>query len=460
MSGPRQKARKGARSALAGAALILAANLPAAGLTPSGYVTGSLWVTPKADDTVSTAGLRGLAALSGYAGENADYKFALEYALNGAGLADAGPMSHEWYAPAALGAEVAERASLDLALKEAWVAFYVGDFDLTVGQQIVTWGQADGTNPTDNANARYVGTRDVTAADERKIAAPMLNGLWHLPSGIGTVQGLFMPLSAGNRMPDMGDFITVEDADFAPENFEGGLRGLFYFGNASVSASWLTILDRYPSDVTEWKSVQVSAFPPPGVYVDMPAVLGRTRRQVFGLDAATFLGPYDLRAEGAYVLTEDLAGDDPYKRNPYLTGVVQGSRTFIDGKLSLALSWAPTWIQNFEEVPEESLGTPAAQLFAGQGFGFEQMVALRAQAKLLGETLQPEAMFMAALAARDWLGTVGIGYNVADGWNLKAGANLHGSFRPGDDPLRQLGVFGNDSALDSDSVYIELRFDY
>lgn len=467
------------RALAAGAAILLAATLPVpaqeagaelsgeagsepfiSGVTPSGYVTGSLWATPKAEDPLSTAGFRGALALSGYAGDNADFKLSLEYALNGAGLSDAGDLEAEWYAPAAFGAALADRARLDLALKEAWVSFYAGDFDFIIGQQVVTWGQADGTNPTDNANARYVGTRDASTTDEKKIASPMVNALWNLPSGKGTIQGLFMPLSVANRMPDMGDFIKEEMAAFSPGNFEGGLRGLFYLGQASVSASWLTILDRYPSDVTDWKSVQVSAFPPPGIYVDMPASIGHTRRQVFGFDAAIFAGPYDLRAEATYTLTEDATGDDPYKKNPSLTGVAQGSRSFMDGRLSLALSWAPTWIQAFEKVDDEDLASPAVQLFVGQGFEFEQMVALRAQGKLFGETLQPEAMFMAALAARDWLGTVAVAYNLADGWNLKAGANLHGSFRPDDDPLRQLGVFGNDAALDSDSVYLELRFDF
>ena len=82
------------------------------------------------------------------------------------------------------------------------------------------------------------------------------------------------------------------------------------------------------------------------------------------------------------------------------------------------------------------------------------------QAKFLNETLQAEAMLLTELAARDWLATVSGTYNLADGWNLKGGVNLHGSFRSSDDPLRQLGVFGNDAAQDSDSLYLELRFDF
>ena len=89
-------------------------------------------------------------------------------------------------------------------------------------------------------------------------------------------------------------------------------------------------------------------------------------------------------------LTDDLEGTDPYKKNPSLSGVVQGSRNFLDGRLSLALSWAPTWIQNFEEPPAQALAY-ASRLYTGQGFALEQAVAARAQAKFLNETLQAEA---------------------------------------------------------------------
>ncbi len=455
-------------AALAAAALCFAVSLPAAGegesplvsnLSPSGYVTASAWATPRADDALSTAGLRGNVALSGDAGETGAFKLALEWNANGAGLADAGAAETTWYGPASFSASVADRASVDLSLKEAWFSLYAGDFDLVLGQQIVTWGQADGNNPTDNVNPRYVGTRDATTTDEKKIPVPMVNVTWNLPSGDGAVQGLFLPIPAVNRMPDMGDFVKEDIPGVSPENFEGGVRGLFYIGQSSVSVSYLTVLDRYPSDVTGFTRMMVSPMPPPGIFVEVPDTLGHTRRQIVGIDAVAFLGPYDLRAEWAYTLTDDLEGTDPYKKNPSLSGVVQGSRNFLDGRLSLALSWAPTWIQNFEEPPAQALAY-ASRLYTGQGFALEQAVAARAQAKFLNETLQAEAMLLTELAARDWLATVSGTYNLADGWNLKGGVNLHGSFRSSDDPLRQLGVFGNDAAQDSDSLYLELRFDF
>ena len=156
---------------------------------------------------------------------------------------------------------------MDLSLKEAWFSLYAGDFDLVLGQQIVTWGQADGNNPTDNVNPRYVGTRDATTTDEKKIPVPMVNVTWNLPSGDGAVQGLFLPIPAVNRMPDMGDFVKEDIPGVSPENFEGGVRGLFYIGQSSVSVSYLTVLDRYPSDVTGFTRMMVSPMPPPGIFV-------------------------------------------------------------------------------------------------------------------------------------------------------------------------------------------------
>lgn len=49
---------------------------------------------------------------------------------------------------------------------------------------------------------------------------------------------------------------------------------------------------------------------------------------------------------------------------------------------------------------------------------------------------------------------------IADGWNLKAGMNIYGSFRCDGDAQRQLGTFGNDTIIQSDTLYLEVRFDF
>jgi hypothetical protein len=132
---------------------------------------------------------------------------------------------------------------------------------------------------------------------------------------------------------------------------------------------------------------------------------------------------------------------------------------------TFTLSWAPTYIFGFDK-PTVSPMIPAQiqsyfyRLYVGQGYELENMIGARVQTKLANETIQPETMFVTGLAARDWLATTSVGINLADGLNMKAGANMHGSFRDSSDVDRQFGTFSNDGMIKSDSVFVELRIDF
>lgn len=424
-------------------------------LAPSGYVTASAYVAPWSDDhSLSAAGLRGAFQLDGLVLGEADFRLTTELYSNLAGIADDKDYAGESYSPLAWGMTWNDRTSFDADLKEAWVSFAAGDFDFIVGKQIIAWGQADGTNPTDNINPRYVGTRSVSATAEKKLGVPALNAVYNLPSGKGNVQGVFLPMAVTNRMPSMGPVVTVEKPEFSAENFGGGARVMLYPGAASVSASYLTVLDPYPFSVVGWKKI---AMPPMPMPITVP-VLGHTRVHVFGCDAVYPVAGFDLRAECAYTLTEDIDGTDPEVKNPSLSGVAQASRTYFDGTTVFTISWAPSYIFGFEKPAASVPGM--SMLSVGQGYRLENMAGIRVQSKLMNETLQLEAMFLGAFAARDWYSSAGVTYNVADGWNLKSGVNLYGSFLKDSDPDRQYGTFGNDSTNGADSIYTELRFDF
>ncbi|HNY21515.1 MAG TPA: hypothetical protein PKO22_05120 [Treponemataceae bacterium] len=451
------------RHAILAAPLLLGAALSAQTFAPSGYVTAFAYAAPEKSLPIDAAGLRGALNGSGTLGDAVSYGLSLEAygkAFDMAAAKYGGAVKNSWYAPASFEVTYDEETVFACDLKEAWVGFALGDFDLTVGKQLVTWGQADGTNPTDNINPRYVGTRSVSTAAERKMGIPMVNVVYNLPGNAGNVQGIFIPYSVPNRMPYMGSFLSTAEIPLDVSSMEGGVRAIVYPGSLSVSASYLTILDRYPSDIVAYTT---QTFGP--VTVTTPSALGHNRQHVFGLDAVWLIGGFDLRTEWAYTMTKDFDGTDPYARNPFVTGVVQASRTFIDGTTTLTLSWSPTYIFNFTK-PVVSPMIPVNvrpyyyRLYIGQGYEFENMVGLRAQTKLLNETIQPEAMFLTGLSARDWLATLSVGVNIADGWNLKAGANFYGSFRDPSDVEMKFGTFSNDNLIDADSIYLELRFDF
>ncbi len=423
---------------------------------PSGYVTASVYATPADNTNLETAGLRGAFNLDGFI-YDAQVRLSMELYSNLAGISDDTAYSDDCYYPGAYQGSWNDRTLFSGDLKEAWIGFALGDFDLNLGKQILTWGQADGTNPTDNINPEYVGTRSLSGSMEKKMGVPMINLVYYLPGIDGNIQGILMPLASYNKMPSFGDYISIETPELDFDNMEAGIRALIYPGAVSLSVSYLTILDRYPSDALETVLMPI----PPAFTstIPVPSVLGHNRQHIIGFDAVWLINGFDLRTEWAMTLTRDSDGTDPFARNSFINGVLQGSRSFLNETTNVSLSWAPKYIFNFEK-PEVPPSAPyLSQLYIGQGYELENMIGLRIQSKLLNETLQPEVMFLAALSAKDHLTTAGLTYNLADGWNLKAGVNLYGSFLSDSDQERQFGAFGNDNIIDSDSIYIEIRLD-
>lgn len=426
----------------------------------SGWVAASAYLRPWETDLLAATGLRGSVAVDGTAFDAVGFRLALEGYSNIAGLADSADWTWSQPDPLSVVATGNSRLVAALDLKEAWIDFALGALDVRLGKQLIAWGLADGTNPTDNVDARHIGTRLVSTLDEQKMGSLAANLVYNLPGNLGTIQGLFVPVSVPNDMPSIaqtipaGPMTIVIKEDSAPDsalaNVEGGLRSLFYAGNLSFSASWLSYLDRYPD---------FSLIAGPGPLITLTPFHSRVNQ--FGLDAAWLSGGWDLRAEGALALTADTAGTDPGIKNSSISAVVQGSRSFLDGMLTASLAWAPRYV--FDHVAPTAGGTDTVSMLAqynGQAYAFEQAGSVRVAGKLLGETLQPEAMFLAELAARDWLATLSVTYNLADGVNLKGGAAFYGSFLAAGDPEREWGTFSNSRTIDKDYLYLELRLSF
>jgi len=371
-------------------------------------------------------------------------------------------------------------------LKELFLEYLAGDLLVRAGKQLYTWGLADGNNPTDTLNPRWVGTRFTTTLDEQKIAVPGVLAEYSLPDNLGKLEAVFLPLAVPNVLPSVafdqivfaglagnnfgapavsGQRIVLVNADmpsFSASNLEGGFRGLIYLENLTFSLSYLTQLDKY-FDLLLTKTLvpgTLGVTAPMTITTQTP-VFNRVHQ--FGGDFATSFAGVELRGEGAFVLTQDGSGKDLYTKNPSLKAVFQLSRSWLDGMVSTSLSWAPTYVvaHQFWDSYSAAEQTSAFQMAQrnGQAYGFENSLGLRVGLTLLGETLKPDALVLVNSAARDYLGTLGATYNLADGWNLKFGASLYGTLIP-DSQARELSIFGNSVTDKKDGAYLELRWDY
>ncbi|AEJ18247.1 DUF1302 family protein [Gracilinema caldarium] len=447
----------------------LAGLLSAQDIQLGGSLSPSVFALPAQKPAVAFTGLRGTGFLQGHLGDNTSYRFSAETYINSAGLAE----SSSWESSTdthLLSASLWGNSRLGgtVELKEAWLETSLGDLDLRLGKQLIAWGLADGNNPTDTINARHQGTRYTTTLDEQKISSWMFNGTYYLPNNLGTIQALILPISIPNDLPSIAmtipgsgsapTIVIKEDSypEFALENIEGGLQSLFYLGNLSFSASYFTFLDRYP----DFSAAVVGG---PSTTITYTPVHNRIHQ--FGLDAAYVIAGFDIRSEWALIFTKDLEGIEVTEKNPYLQGVLQASRSFINSTTTLSLAWAPRYVLNYK-APEDysSISDQQAAImirqYDGQAYQEENGLSLRLAGKYFNETLQPELLFLVETSARDWLGTASISYQLADGISLKAGTVQYGSFLAESDPDRELGTFSKASTIDRGYYYIELKFSF
>ena len=144
---------------------------------------------------------------------------------------------------------------------------------------------------------------------------------------------------------------------------------------------------------------------------------------------AVNVGRIGLRAEGAYVDTEDGAGRDPFIKNPFLFVVVGGDRTFRE-YLNLNVQYLYRFVRGYSTL-RPGLSPTEAGVAELQGILNSQMTrvqhgaSFRVSHKWLRETLEGEC------AAAGFVGPDGLAvrpkvtYTATDHWKVLAGAEIY-----------------------------------
>jgi len=155
----------------------------------------------------------------------------------------------------------------------------------------------------------------------------------------------------------------------------------------------------------------------------------RDRRiRVVGVDAATTIGRYGLRAEGAYVRTEDGSGTDPFTKNPHVFIVIGGDRTF-DGRLNLNLQYLVREVLRFRAPPAGAPPESAAiaeqeAVLSSQTRRTQHGASIRASYTWLHETLETEWAAVGYTGPRGIAMRPKVTYAVSDRLTLLTGAEL------------------------------------
>lgn len=323
-----------------------------------------------------------------------------------------------------------------MELREAYATVALGNLDLRAGRQILAWGRADGINPTGNLAAEDLTLLTPDDAD-RRLGVTAAVARYYM--GSLSVSGVWIAEFRGHRFPVPRDGgLTFDEVKRAWPGDQWALRAEHTGGAVDWSMSMFRGLDLAP-DLEPGES-------PGGVAM-------RYRRvQVIGADAATTIGRYGLRAEAAYVRTEDRSGRDPFTKNPHVFVVIGGDRTFA-GQLNLNLQYLARRVVRMHALP---VGTPPdVAAIADQGAVLSSQTrrtqhgaSMRASYKWLHETLETEWAAVAYAAPRGVAMRPKVTYAVTDRLTLLTGAEL---FR-GEDA----SVFG--LLRPNSAAYLELRW--
>lgn len=297
-------------------------------------------------------------------------------------------------------------------LREAYVAASSGSVDLRVGRQIIAWGRADGINPTGMLTAEDLALLTPDDVDRRLgVSAATLR---YFVGGL-SITGLWIPEFRGHRFPlPHGSGWSFDEAlrDWPGDQWAARAE------HSGGAVDW---------SMTVFRGLDPSPDLSPGRAPDR-VLVHHGRVQVYGADAATTVGSYGLRAEGAYVRTGDVAGANAFVRNPYVFVVIGGDRTF-SGRLNVnvqylgrrVIRWSPL---SSEAPPREAALAVQQAVLSQQTRRTQHGATIRASYKWLQETLEAEWAAVAYTGPRGVALRPKATYAVNDHLTVLAGAEV------------------------------------
>lgn len=231
-------------------------------------------------------------------------------------------------------------------LDEFRADLFLGDFVLSAGKMKVVWGKGDKLHVVDNFNANdytdflipdYLDRRAGEYMFRVQYNAPSifrLEGIWTpimrgevyaedgrwVPAKVNKLTNQVMAIVGGRPLEGMNvsnllEMMKIQDDMYPNTNrLEYGQFG--FYGNFSIGVVDVGV--SYYNGHYKQVSANMAA-----VLAGVMPTLEYDKLQVFGLDAQAAAGPFTLRAELAYNLTKDVAGDDPWVHNnsiSYLAG--------------------------------------------------------------------------------------------------------------------------------------------
>lgn len=299
-------------------------------------------------------------------------------------------------------------------LDELIVRGYLFDRHLVVeaGKMKVVWGKGDKLHVLDNFNADDYTDFIVPDYIDRRISTPMLRAVYSFDNALA-IEGVFTPFIPKDRFAKEGmwvpgsyaklaysveealrtnvklgmlsedDALSFDEDDLYPNVYnyslkyaQGGLHvtgtagmvdwGLsYYYGrykqpSANVEDMLTSVMVNKAVEA-KIAEIMASSMPPAQkkAYIDaakknITAIalpkLSYDHKQTFGIEGATVVGRFNLRAEAGYNLTEDTKGDDPWVHNNSISWLAGFDIDIPISNININVQETGTFILNSDKI--------------------------------------------------------------------------------------------------------------
>ena len=204
-----------------------------------------------------------------------------------------------------------------IEIDEAFVRAFFGPVSVLGGMRKLSWGKADSFGPLDLVNPLdYTDLTKLNSPQSIKIARPMIHGIWSI-GAFSRLEAVFVPNFQGHRFAQTGRWVPSQIADLSQlfpleeyyqdykptlEYAQAGLRYTTTLGSSDLGFQYYYGRLNRPRFILG----------PLGPDIDY------NYYQQIGIDFASVLAGFNLRAEAAANITSDLDGKDGAVENPAL----------------------------------------------------------------------------------------------------------------------------------------------
>lgn len=355
-----------------------------------------------------------------------------------------------------------------------------GNFVVQAGKMKVVWGKGDKLHVLDNFNANDY--KDFLIPDyiDRRISEPMVRVLYNAPNDVGPFTSnrfelVWTPFITADRYAASGRWVPNQVNELKGNLSTEAVKVIAAQGvkasdetepqtAAREEATYAAMLSRsssladnlYP-DLYQLKYMQAGArFTTTTGSWDwgVSYYFGRDKRasidsakmesyvgkylkgtageddkfidydflQVFGVEAAKTFGAYNFRAEAAYNLTQDVAGDNPRIHNNSVAWVFGFDRDLPISELNFNLQTQGKYIINHDEIEKNPLDTESST------YETDNKLVLNISDNLLHGKLKPEISAIYGFEHFDLIIMPKITWYVSDGLEFSANGMYMQSF--------------------------------